>query len=288
VTSSSIEERVHADLERFIGSARWFGGKGRDFQVRSVRRIGVVPGDGMQAAIDLATVEYADGGDPEVYQLPLSFRDHPEERLEHAVVGFWEDPDFGPSHVYDAVHDRDAMALWLRAFDLAGHPEDPASPLLFHRVPGHDLDLEAQAALLSGEQSNSSVAFGEDSLMKVFRKVTSGINPDIQVHDVLTRGGSEHVAALYGWLDALVADPVDGAAGEVSVVQLAMLQQFLRTASDGFEVARASVRNLIAEADLHAHEVGGDFASEASRLGTALAETHATLASSFPTATRGP
>ena len=42
-----------------------------------------------------------------------------------------------------------------------------------------------------------------------------------------------------------------------------MLQQFLRTASDGWDLALASVRNLFAEADLHADEVGGDFAGEA-------------------------
>lgn len=61
-----------------------------------------------------------------------------------------------------------------------------------------------------------------------------------------------------------------------------MLQQFLRTATDGWDLALASVRNLFAEADLHADEVGGDFAGEAARLGVALAETHASLAEHFP------
>ncbi len=62
-----------------------------------------------------------------------------------------------------------------------------------------------------------------------------------------------------------------------------MLQQFLRTASDGWDLALNSVRNLFAEADLHADEVGGDFAGEAARLGEALAETHETLREHFPT-----
>ncbi len=62
-----------------------------------------------------------------------------------------------------------------------------------------------------------------------------------------------------------------------------MLQQFLRTASDGWDLALVSVRNLFTEADLHADEVGGDFAGESARLGIALAETHETLAEHFPT-----
>ena len=49
------------------------------------------------------------------------------------------------------------------------------------------------------EQSNSSVAFGEDSLMKVFRKVTPGVNPDIAIHPVLTEAGSKKRAGV--WLE---------------------------------------------------------------------------------------
>ena len=62
-----------------------------------------------------------------------------------------------------------------------------------------------------------------------------------------------------------------------------MLQQFLRTATDGWDLALASVRNLFAEADLHANEVGGDFAAESARLGEALREIHETLAKVLPT-----
>jgi maltokinase len=114
----------------------------------------------------------------------------------------------------------------------------------------------------------------------VFRKVTPGRNPDVVIHRALTEQGSEHVAALYGWLELEV--------GADEPVQLAMLQQFLRTASDGWDLALASVRDLFAEADLHADEVGGDFAGEAERLGLATAQVHDVLAAQFPTDTWGP
>jgi maltokinase len=62
-----------------------------------------------------------------------------------------------------------------------------------------------------------------------------------------------------------------------------MLQEFMTTATDGWELAKTSVRDLMAEADLHADEAGGDFAAEAQRLGAAVAEVHADLAAAFGT-----
>ena len=270
----------HLDLLKpFLENARWFGGKGRSFSITGTRRLGLVPHQvdgGPRTAIDLVTITYEDGGPDEYYQLPLSFYPEAQERLAHALVGVWDDPDFGHHHVYDALHDREAMACWLRSF-----ADPPAEgPLAFHSLENHQLDLGSHSTLFSGEQSNSSVMFGDDSLMKVFRKITPGPNPDIAIHDVLTRAGSEHVAALYGWLET----PSITTEGEPRhrILHLAMLQEFLRTATDGWDLATSSVRNLYAEGDLHADEVGGDFAAEAARLGEALAETHAVLAEHFP------
>ena len=272
---------MNLDLATYLTTARWFGGKGRPFTVTGGRRLGTLGPERPTAehptlAIELVTLSYGDAeGGEEHYQVPLSCYAAPVASLEHALVGQDVDPDLGPVHAYDAVHDRAAMAYLLEAFT---QPPDGGG-LRFERLPGHDLDLSTHSSLFSGEQSNSSVAFGEDALLKVFRKITPGRNPDITVHDVLTRAGSDHVAALYGWIesDSLV---------EGEVLQLAMLQQFLRTASDGWELALTSVRNLFAEADLHADEVGGDFAGEAARLGVALRETHDTLAEHFPTRVR--
>lgn len=267
-------------LSDFLQASRWFGGKGRHPIVTAVTRAGELPAapPGLRVAIDLIEVTY-DNGDQEFYQAPLSFYDEPQDHLAHALVGEWEDANFGPRFVYDAVHDREAMALWLQAF---ASTQSVPDGLTFHRLPGHALDLESHSTLFPGEQSNSSVAFGEDAMLKIFRKVTPGINPDIAIHQILTESGSEHVAALYGWLD------LNESQGFGSVVQLAMLQQFLRTASDGWELAQSSVRDLFTEADLHAEEVGGDFAAEAARLGSALAEVHATLAQTFAVDAFGP
>ncbi len=254
-------------LSEYIEGARWFGGKGRGLRVTGVRRLGVISEESPRVVVDLAEVSYDDGG-IDLYQVPLAMYTDPEHRLDHAFVGWWEDPDAGWTHAYDAVHDRDAMAAYLRAF---AYPPD--GTLEFRRLPGEELDATAPSTPFTGEQSNSSVAFGEQALLKLFRRVTPGTNPDIEIHEQLTLAGSENIAALLGWIDS----------GDL---QLGMLQQFLRTASDGWELALTSVRNLFAEADLFADEVGGDFAGEAQRLGEAVSEVHRLLAEHFPTSER--
>ncbi len=256
----------HPQRAAFLANQRWFAGKGRDFEITGVRQLAAMSEN---LRIELVDVAYAEGQPAtETYQMPVSTYPAPQERLGHALVregdGEW---------TYDAVHDRDAMAVYLQVLDTG----EDLQGIAVHRLAGHDLDTSTHSTVFGGEQSNSSVAFGEDSLMKVFRKLTTGTNPDVEIHEALTRAGSTHVAALYGYLSA-----------DDETLQLAMLQQFLRTASDGWVLALTSTRNLYLEADLHPHEVGGDFAAEAHRLGATIAQVHQVLAETFGTTTIDP
>lgn len=300
MTPPPTHDEQNEQLAAYLGRTRWFGGKGRPFRVSGSVRAGVLPGvrpDGPAVVVHVIRVTYEDAATDtadaqELYQVPLACYAEPQQRLEHALVGRLDDAELGRVHAYDAVHDREAADCWLRAFSAAeGSSEDQdrslraeGAPLRFHRLPGHELDLSAHSTLFTGEQSNSSMTFGEDALLKVFRKVTPGVNPDVQVHEVLTRADSHHVARLYGWLDldaGVLGEAVLGESDGEKVVQLAMLQEYLRTASDGWELAQASVRDLFHSDDLHAREVGGDFSGESSRLGASVLEVHGVLADAF-------
>ncbi len=269
---------VKEDLTRYIEQARWFGGKGRPFEVTSSRRIHLTPADapadgGPRVTIELAELTYADGAGSDVYQIPASWYAEEKEDLDHALIGHFTDEELGDVWCYDALHDHAATPLWLQGF-ATGLDTDGVT---FATVGSPEIDTDARSTLLSGEQSNSSLVFGETALMKVFRRVTPGVNPDIEILSALTEAGNEHVASLYGWAETTSASG--------GVLQLAILQQFLKTASDGWELALASLRNLFADGTVHAFEAGGDFAAEANRLGVAVAELHTTMAEAFPTST---
>ncbi len=268
----------------YLTRTRWFGGKGRELEVSDVRRLGLLGTGDPTVDVLLVELTYADDASTELYQVPLSYYTEPEHRLDHAFVGWWEDPDLGWVHAYDALHDREATRLWLQAFGAAADEPAEIGGLVFHRTPGYDLDLDAVGSLFTGEQSNSSIAFGEDSVLKLFRKVTAGPNPDITTHEALTLADSPDVAHLYGWVEWRGLE-TGASAPSSTTVHLGMLQQFLRTATDGWDLALTSVRNLYADPELAAREAGGDFSGEAGRLGDTLREVHVVLRDSFPQST---
>jgi maltokinase len=201
------------------------------------------------------------------YQLVLGVRAELPPDLEHASVG-WV-PDLGL--VYDASQDRELMHVVLGWIDT----DESRGGIIFAREPGAVIDRDAGSLVLGGEQSNTSIVFGEQSILKLFRIVVPGLNPDLEVTRALTEMGNPHVPAIQGWIESEV---------DKTPTTLGLLQEFLRTGSDGWALALTSVRDLFAEGDLHAGEVGGDFAAESERLGMATADVHSAMARALPTA----
>jgi maltokinase len=261
-------------IEEHLGNQRWFAGKGRTWAVTAVRTVALLrdqTADVSGVRIDLVQVTY-DDGETETYQLPLATYPQPAEHLVHALVGTEDDGAGGTRFVYDALQDKESTALWVEGIAT----ERNGDGFAFHREPtATRLPPGGPSLVVGAEQSNTSLIFGDTLILKVFRKVSAGLNPDIEMHSALASAGSRHIAAPLGWLE--------GAWQDGSTASLAMAQVFLKGATEGWELALTSVRDLFAEADLHADEVGGDFAGEARRLGAATAEVHAALAAVLPT-----
>ncbi|HUP69221.1 MAG TPA: phosphotransferase [Acidimicrobiales bacterium] len=121
---------------------------------------------------------------------------------------------------------------------------------------------------MGAEQSNSSMVFDDSLVLKVFRRVHRGPNPDVEITAALAAAGFNHVAEPLGlWRK----DDLD----------LAVATRYLAGGAEGWALAQTSLRDLYATGCDDPGECGGDFAAEATRLGTVTATMHLALAEQF-------
>jgi maltokinase len=249
-------------LATWMPGQRWFAGKGTPITGLAVAADTTLIGGDPGLRHLIVDVTQATGTD--AYQLFVGLRADLPDRLEHVRIG---PADHGLT-AYDGLHDSDLTATLLGA--IAGQAS--IGPVRFIRRPGAQIDTGLESLVLTAEQSNTSLLFGEEAILKVFRRLSPGPNPDLEVPDALARLGSLHVAAPLGWITAQT--------GGLPTV-LAVLSSYLRAAVDGWSLAATSVRDLYASGSVQAAQTGGDFAGEAERLGEATAAVHRDLASAF-------
>ncbi|GAA1899787.1 phosphotransferase [Streptomyces sodiiphilus] len=272
-------------LARWLPRQRWFAGKGRPLggltlvsvtEVLPCRADGTVPGllhllvrtlpgrDHRPPAAQQVPAPSAgapgEAGD-DCYQLLLGVRPVLPPALAHALVGR---PADGPLHgrsVYEALADPRLASLLLERFRTPG----TLGPLSFSRAPGSAIPTAPPARLLDGEQTNSSVVYGTSHILKVFRRVSPGINPDLELPLALARAGCTRVPAPSAWFEA--AGPDTG----TDPMTLGVLQPYLPGCADGWQLATGALARR------------ADFGAAAHSLGRATAEVHTALAGALPT-----
>jgi maltokinase len=250
-------------LAEWIPTQRWFAGKGtRILNLAIVADTELASGDPGLRHLIVAVSQ--DGGRVDSYQLFLGERAEVPDHLRHVLIG----PAADGRLAYDALHDAGLTRLLLRGIADGWQ----AGPLRFRTEPGAVLTTDLDSLVLIGEQRNTSLIFGEESILKVFRRPAPGVNPDLEVNRALHRLGSTHIAEPLGWIETTL--------GGAPVV-LGILSAYLRAAADGWSLAATSVRDLYASETEVAADAGGDFAGEAYRLGEATAEVHRDLARAF-------
>lgn len=219
-----------------LQAARWFGGKSRDIRdTRIIDRACWVD----EAALSIVEVIYA-AGPPDTYVLA--------DRLDEPRV---------------------AYALLDRIRGGARLSTESGGSLLFHQtrflatVQREHLE---PVALMRGEQSNTSVRFGDALILKLFRRLQYGPNPDVEVGTFLT----EHTRFAGS---PPVAGSVDYVSPEGEQASLALLQAFERNRGDAWTTTLARVRSVLDGAD------PTESVSAMARLGRTTAELHLALAS---------
>lgn len=232
---------MNLPFESWLPAQRWYSGRGRDI---ARARPAVV--ESLTADLDLVLLEvtYTDGT-VEGYQVLVRW----DAGADAARIG-----TDGDRTGYDALGDAESAGALLKFLESA----EQVGPVRFTREPGTDLGPGTPVRVMSAEQSNTSVVFGEQTIFKVFRRVTPGVNPDIELTRALA--GNPYITPLLGSYE------IDWDAEQY---MLGMATTFAKNSVDGWDLAISGT--------------GDDFAAESYRLGEAVASVHTALADGLGT-----
>ncbi|SER32975.1 maltokinase [Streptomyces sp. yr375] len=250
-------------LREWLPRQRWFAGKGRPVTGFSqVAATELVPASTRLGLYHLLVRAEQGTGPGDCYQLLIGVRQTLPPRLAPALIGHVTRGPLAGRTVYDALYDTRPADVLLEALRSRAR----IGALRCERDPAQEIRTGLVPRLLTGEQSNSSVVYGDTFILKLLRRVVPGVNPDLELPLALAREDCPRVPAPTAWMEAhLEGDPY----------VLAVLQPYVQGAADGWELA---LRELAK---------GEDFSAEARALGRATAEVHGALARALPTATLG-
>ena len=193
-------------------------------------------------------------GTHELYQLPLWLTPAGDSGAAPAIAsaGEWT--------AHDALAEPERLLELARRIDAQEQVSGDGGCFSFHRAgSGPPVGEGASMRAVGVEQSNSSLVIDDRLVLKVFRKLEPGINPELEVLRFLTAREFPYIAELYGWYD------YDGTA---LAATLGVAQQYVTGAVDGWSLA---LDNVIEAPDWMLDRLG--------ELGTVTARLHNALAS---------
>jgi len=303
---------LEAALLSYIRQRRWFGGKARYTRSVEIQDVVAVPYDTSVAHLVFFRIEYSEG-EPETYLLPITFA--LEEQASRVID---ESPQAVVAHlklrdkdgerngiIYDALIEQGFHAALLKAMARRRRFKGEKGELVtshthtvFRKIR-EPVQEVLKSALLPGEQTNTSVVYGKQFKLKLFRRLEEGVSPELEIGRFLTERkpfpNAPPVAGVLEYRSRRLREPVT----------LGILQGYVNNEGDSWNYTLDSVRHYFervlaypgAEAPLPkgdsfvdmsdenlppiAEETIGPYLVSAQLLGQRTAELHLTLASAM-------
>ncbi len=216
---------------QFLGSwlveQRWFASKSRDpSAVNLLETLTLRASEDQPLVLALVEARFATGTH-ELYQVLLGARRQTASEEEGTIheAGGWE--------LYDAVVDPEQGGVLAGFFDGGGEIDGEHGCVRFHRTEGAPhLGAHPRVRPMGAEQSNSSVIVDDKYVLKVFRRLEAGDNPELEMLSYLTEQGFENIARLQGWYDY---------SGELMDATLGVVQDYVADATDGWDLALRAI-----------------------------------------------
>jgi maltokinase len=207
-------------LQEWVIGQRWFGAKGRT--VSGLEVLQGVPLRDSEPLLILALIAARyPAGTHDLYQVPIGIR-HSDEGWESGVIA-----EVGNWTVYDGLTDPELARELLERMRQESIARAGGSTLTFRWTDGPDLN-GADIRPMGVEQSNSSMVYGDSLVLKSFRRLEPGVNPELELLRFLAGHGFENIAPLAGWYEY---------EGRLVESTLGILQQYLKGARDGWSLA---------------------------------------------------
>jgi len=221
-----VEQIDEERLVAYVTGRRWFGAKSREVAGAQVLEATVAREAAPALVLALVEIRFAPGTH-EIYQVPFGLRPKAEE---------WGDAvaETGDWIAYDAMDDPELARELVR---LIGSRETLGSEealLEFRTVDGVPEAQLGDARPMGVEQSNTSIVFDERLVLKLYRRLEAGINPELELLRFLTERSFSGIPALEGWA---------AHSGRLMDATLAILQHFIPGEGDGWTLAVESLES---------------------------------------------
>ncbi len=212
LTQAEYKPVLDGLFSRYLTTCPWFRGSQRTLQGVNVIDGITINSRNQEILMVVLKVEYTEGL-PECYSLPLTLATLEPEQSEGVIAEIEVisttktkgKESVAKGWLIDALFEPSFLPVFLEAIAKKRRYKGNEGQLVATTTAAlKTLDLGAMSLephLYRGEQDNSSIVYGDQLMLKLYRNLEDTINPDLEMSQFLTEQQSDLISPTYGALE---------------------------------------------------------------------------------------